>query len=300
MFSGALYPEFGPERVKVSMEGVKNSMCETVDSYFLLSSLCFSAAFYHRQRAGRDGWWMRVDLGRRGGLWWCKGFIQTRPRQPRNHKTPSRQATAVRVETEYQMKQTPTLPSLPHSNCLGECIWWIMKRMFLSLYKSLCFSLLYCLCLYSPSLLLFFMLCLMNSTVPPPLPRFNLIHSSSSSLFLSLFFHPLATLSLTLSLFSMYITVYALGGSPGGIYGNRIARQQPILPSFPAPCSSSGSNRPMASWEGTPVNVKSSRAKCMLSKFNTFCLNVRTFLHKPAENQSRNQECVVQNQVGSC
>lgn len=31
----------------------------------------------------------------------------------------------------------------------------------------------------------------------------------------------------------MYITVYSLGGSPGGIYGNRIARQQPILPSFP-------------------------------------------------------------------
>lgn len=32
----------------------------------------------------------------------------------------------------------------------------------------------------------------------------------------------------TVSLFSMYITVYSLGGSPGGIYGNRIARQQPF------------------------------------------------------------------------
>lgn len=30
----------------------------------------------------------------------------------------------------------------------------------------------------------------------------------------------------------MYITVYSLGGSPGGIHGNRIARQQPFLPSF--------------------------------------------------------------------
>lgn len=33
----------------------------------------------------------------------------------------------------------------------------------------------------------------------------------------------------SLSLFSMYITVYSLGGSPDGIRGNRIAKQQPHL-----------------------------------------------------------------------
>lgn len=87
----------------------------------------------------------------RGGLLVMWRLIQTWPRQLRNHKTTSRQATAPHVKTEYQMKQTPILPCLHHCNCLGECIWWIMKRFF-SLYSSLLLALLLSLSVSSLSL----------------------------------------------------------------------------------------------------------------------------------------------------
>lgn len=134
------------------------------------------------------------------------GLIQTRPRKLRNHKTTSQQATAPHLKTEYQMKQTPVLPCLHHSNCLGESIWWIMKRFFfpffssLSLYNSLLLALLVSLSVFSLSFshFPFFMLFLMNSSVPPPLLSPLLQYTStslilllsSSSFFLSLLFPP--------------------------------------------------------------------------------------------------------------
>lgn len=132
---------------------------------------------------------------------------------------------------------------------------------------TLCFSLCFSLCLFSlspPILYVIFneLLCAPSAPSrhsdtstssillrhPVPLLSSSLLPAIPSPfpiLFIPLHhpsFPPLA--SLYLSLFSMYITVYSLGGSPGGIYGNRIARQQPFLPSFPVPCSS-GNNQPI-------------------------------------------------------
>lgn len=118
----------------VPSQASRNRPCESVDSV----SPCFADTFSHRRvQTDRDG---RGQI--RGGLLVVWRLIQTWPRQLRNHKTTSRQATAPHVKTEYQMKQTPILPCLHHCNCLGECIWWIMKRFFFSWYNSLLLALL--------------------------------------------------------------------------------------------------------------------------------------------------------------
>lgn len=79
------------------------------------------------------------------------GLIQTWPRQLWNHKTTSQQATAPHLKTEYQMKQTPILPCLHHSNTLGESIWWIMKRFIFFSFFSDCTTLALLLFLFSLS-----------------------------------------------------------------------------------------------------------------------------------------------------
>lgn len=150
---------------------------------------------------------------------------------------------------------------------------------------TLCFSLCFCLCLFSlsPHILYVILNELLRASTAPSLSPilqllpffFSLSVSSLPPLFYSLHTSP-PSLPYLLSLFSMYITVYSLGGSPGGIYGNQIARQQPFLPSFPVQCSS-GKNQQIKSWGGMPVYMKSSediQKALHVLYFHMCCLNM--------------------------
>jgi len=202
--------------------------CCIVDSDFLLFVLCFSITVSHRQKNRHqeiDGGWGWILGGEEeevvvvGGFGGCGGegcgsvwgLIQTWPRQLRNHKTTSQHTTVPHLKTEYQMKQTPILPCLHNSNCLGESIWWIMKTFFFSVCTTLCFSLCFSLCLFflSPAILYVIFNELCAPSVPSILqllPFFFILSLFSPSLYPSpLLFSPylsslpLPSLSLSLS-----------------------------------------------------------------------------------------------------
>lgn len=129
----------------------------------LMSPWCFTVASCHRWWKDRDGWRMRPWLVVRddcGGL--VAELIQTWPKTREETTKQPAGKPQHHLKTEYQMKQTEILPRLHYTNCLGESIWWIMKRLlFLSpLLPPQPSSL----SLLSPP---FLMLSLMNSSVLP-------------------------------------------------------------------------------------------------------------------------------------